>query len=912
MNTETDQTTHRYFAGNGSALRVISHTLANAETVRIATAYFQPSGFQCLHEVLKAKKVMILLGRYETGADNLAEVLREFMEALSTGPLENRTSAMEELRDALLRGEFSVTVSGSLRGTLIAPRYLYHHAKIYIADEEKAVVGSSNLSYSGLVTSREAGIVIDERDDVLFFVRKFDEYYKEGKSITDELLAIIEDWLNIHRPFSVYGRSLLELYELPHEEKPGRLPELANYQRPAVSRIIRIINDYSGAFLVASTGLGKTIIAAHVVAYLKMDNLVDHVIVVCPATLKSMWRRTMKAARVSGSEFSYNTLSTVDWKRDREMEILERDLESADEKTLIIMDESHHMRNPSAGSELKKRYERIRKTIKKDVKVLLMTATPYSKETGDINAQLELLPMYEAKTDLFKEEKTPSYWNILHGNELSGLPVCVVLTAPGVVKNFSHTDNSGEKYVLFSGNQERYFPRVMHMKNVPYENICDDMLVELLQSGLLRQRINEQVATLFDEDDISGKRNPFMEAHFMRRFCSSVKEVDVLFDKMGVEEGFDKLRFEHQERLSVRVAEMRRELAPYTGFNGEQWKDPKIGELLSIIQKHQDEKIVIFCHYRATAAYVAESIKHYLKREDVEDTVDKKPDSLERLLRSFAPRANIIDFMEPDEEDDTVADTINILVATGSMAEGFNMQDASVMINFELPWTVLELAQRMGRILRPWYEPREIYVYTLIPSTMENQQVSLATNWKERLNKKNTEVESFSDIPFMVEQGGKFEMENLANSMSKIGSVDLNLNEVLEFLEKSSEIKSTSFIDDLALLDEDVVRELRRLPPCIRSFKKKAGIKEKMLYLLFKYNTRYFPILFDKSGEIILHSIRMDDIMDRIRSLPDEEPVYSEIAELDTWIEICRNRYAAGRDIMPDELQISCMMVLVP
>ncbi len=911
MNREIDKTRYRYFSANGTALRVISHALAPASTVRIATAYFQPSGFQCLQDVLRTKKVKLLVGRYETGADNLAEFLREFMESLSTGPLENRTAAMEALRDALLKGDFSVTVSGGREETLISPRYLYHHAKLYIADEEKAVVGSSNFTRGGLVTSREAGITVTDKDDVRYFVERFDEYYDKGKTITGELLDILQGWLNIHRPFSVYGRSLLELYGLPRDESPGRLPVLANYQRPAVSRIIRIINDYNGSFLVASTGLGKTIMAAHVVAYLKMDDRIDHVIVICPATLKAMWRRTMKAARVSVSEFSYNTLSTVDWKRDREMEILERDLETADEKTLIIMDESHHMRNPSVGGEVKERYQRVRNTVRKEVKVLLMTATPYSKEINDINAQLQLLPLYEDRSELFKEKGARSHWNINEGKELTHLPVCVVITAPSVVKNFSHTDESGEKYVIFSGDQPRYFPRELHMKNVYYPNVCDDMLIELLNSGMLRQRSDEQILSLFDEDDISGKRNPFVEAHFMKRFCSSVKEVEVLFDKMEVEGGFDKLRFEYQERLSVRVAGMRQELTRYLVRKNDTPPDPKIRELISIIKNHSGEKLVIFCHHRATAVYVAESVRYFLKRDDIEHTVDKKPDSLERMLRSFAPRANFIDFMEPFEEDEIIPDGINILVATGSMAEGFNMQDASVMINFELPWTVLELAQRMGRILRPWHEPREIYVYTLIPSTMENDRVSLATNWRDRLTEKDTEVRAFSDIPFMVEQGGRFEMANLARSMSKIGSVDLNLNEVLEFLENSNEIRSTSFIDDLALLDDVTVKELRKLPPYIRSFKK-SSVKEKQLYLLFIYGTRYFPILFNREGDIIHDSIRMDDIMEGIRSLPEEDPVYSEISDLDSWVELCRNRYAGRRGIMPDELQISCLMVLVP
>jgi superfamily II DNA or RNA helicase len=52
-------------------------------------------------------------------------------------------------------------------------------------------------------------------------------------------------------------RSLLSLYGLSSDNDRGKLPELAGYQRPIVSRIIRNFDEYGGSMLVASTGLGK-------------------------------------------------------------------------------------------------------------------------------------------------------------------------------------------------------------------------------------------------------------------------------------------------------------------------------------------------------------------------------------------------------------------------------------------------------------------------------------------------------------------------------------------------------------------------------------------------------------------------------------------------------------------------------
>jgi hypothetical protein len=66
----------RYFDNRGAALRVITHALEDAELIRIATAYFEPSGYQCLREALRGKEVRLLLGRPEAGGDKVQEVIR--------------------------------------------------------------------------------------------------------------------------------------------------------------------------------------------------------------------------------------------------------------------------------------------------------------------------------------------------------------------------------------------------------------------------------------------------------------------------------------------------------------------------------------------------------------------------------------------------------------------------------------------------------------------------------------------------------------------------------------------------------------------------------------------------------------------------------------------------------------------
>lgn len=115
INTDTNLNNNpRFFDGKRAALHCISSALTSAEQVRIATAYFEGSGFQALQNVLSGKKIKLLVGREEGGEDSLREVLQEFINELSYGPMENRTRSMRQMLEALEQGMMTVSVGASL------------------------------------------------------------------------------------------------------------------------------------------------------------------------------------------------------------------------------------------------------------------------------------------------------------------------------------------------------------------------------------------------------------------------------------------------------------------------------------------------------------------------------------------------------------------------------------------------------------------------------------------------------------------------------------------------------------------------------------------------------------------------------------------------------------------------------
>ncbi|MDY6868985.1 MAG: DEAD/DEAH box helicase family protein [Chloroflexota bacterium] len=67
-----------------------------------------------------------------------------------------------------------------------------------------------------------------------------------------------------------------------------------------VNRVLRQLTNYHGAMVVASTGLGKTIIGTHIAYVLQyIEQRIMNVMVIAPTATKKEWRRRLRSAGIS-------------------------------------------------------------------------------------------------------------------------------------------------------------------------------------------------------------------------------------------------------------------------------------------------------------------------------------------------------------------------------------------------------------------------------------------------------------------------------------------------------------------------------------------------------------------------------------------------------------------------------------
>jgi len=395
------------------ALQVVRHHFSHAEKeIRIAVGFFTVRGYNLIRKQAEGKKLSILVGVKEPG-EKQAEmaIIEEIMADLRRGVDAERYAAVEDLVWRMKRGEFRI----------VDARALPHHAKLYLIDDRVALVGSSNLSQQGLIESIEAGYVVFDEAQVRDYVKWYIEYFAQGKHLTERLVRELEAWLQLAEPWDIYLKTLDALRFVDEPKlKRATYRKPVGYQSDIIARALRHIDQHRGDMVVASTGLGKTIIGTDVALHLKEAGVITNVLVIAPKAVAGTWKQHFRPTGMSVEVFNPAALDAESPDQNqftRElMTILEKEL---DEQWLIIIDESHNFRNlakkgfvdgqPSLVT--RRAFKRLIPAIRRSgARVLELTATPVSTGLENVNDQLLLLPHTAPRNSSFwSDSRSRSY-----------------------------------------------------------------------------------------------------------------------------------------------------------------------------------------------------------------------------------------------------------------------------------------------------------------------------------------------------------------------------------------------------------------------------------------------------------------------------------------------------------------------
>ena len=163
-----------------------------------------------------------------------------------------------------------------------------------------AVVGSSNLTLSGVSHNTELNVVVQGNANHAELCRWFDELWADAQDFDESLMEVMKSSWAI-APVSPHDIYMKTLYELVKDRLEGSdegdilweddiTEQLADFQKIAVRQAVQIIRDCGGAFVADVVGLGKSYIGAAIVKYFEWAENVRPLII-CPAPLVEMWER---------------------------------------------------------------------------------------------------------------------------------------------------------------------------------------------------------------------------------------------------------------------------------------------------------------------------------------------------------------------------------------------------------------------------------------------------------------------------------------------------------------------------------------------------------------------------------------------------------------------------------------------
>ncbi len=160
-----------------------------------------------------------------------------------------------------------------------------------------------------------------------------------------------------------------------------------------------------------------------------------------------------------------------------------------------------------------------------------------------------------------------------------------------------------------------------------------------------------------------------------------------------------------------------------------------------ITQTHGKDKVLIFTQFADTARYLANEARK-AGVTHVEVATGASADPYAQACR-FSPKSN----------NKPIAKAIEtrVLICTDVLSEGQNQQDSSVVVNFDLPWAIIRLIQRAGRVDRIGQQAEEIFCYSFLPADGVEQLIQLRERIRQRLQE-NAEVVGTDEAFFEDEE----------------------------------------------------------------------------------------------------------------------------------------------------------------
>ena len=875
-------------------LERLNELVSRTEKLDILVGYFYISGFYQIYRSLEeVEKVRILIGL--NTEIQVADAVQGNLKIQFESAKKIKDSISKKYIDEVAIAEDDADVeegmfkfiewlrSGKLEIKIYDKAPL--HAKLYIftfdknqIDPGRVITGSSNLTRSGLKDNLEFNVELKNSSDYKYALDNFNALWEEAIDISQNLKDTISKKTHLNNEITPYQLYLKFLYEYFKEDltvdteiedyTPEGYLDL-EYQKQAVVNAKKILEEYGGVFISDVVGLGKTYIVARLINTLGGKTL----IIASPALISKdnpgSWENVLIDFGVRG----YDCESVG---------MLERILERGVEKyNNIVIDESHNFRNEATIS-----FERLSE-ICRGKKVILVSATPFNNQPQDLLAQIKLF-QNSRKSNIPGIQNLEAYFSGLNSrirqldrrNNFDEYMSVVKGNAQDIRNNIlkylmvRRTRTEIEKY--YSEDLKKRglkFPKVHDPKSIFYQfDSKEEEAFNKTISFIENFKYSRYVPLLYYTGELTerervSQRNmlTFMKMLLLKRFESSLyafrktlerfirsyelmidqydegnvyvskknaNKVFQLLEENRIEEIMDLVEQEKVEFYESKEFEktFRDHLEYDLGLLRELYatwevidRDVKLETFIDKLKTDSilcNNKLIIFTESKETANYLSSEIQERLGENVLNYTGDSATALRIDVINNFDARARNKD------------NKYRILVTTEVLAEGVNLHQSNVVINYDIPWNPTRLMQRVGRINRVDTKFDDIYTYNFFPSVQANDVLKLK---EAAVAKIEMFIELLGNDARLLTEGEEIKSNEL---FDKLSSKETIIGEE----EEESELKYLIIIKDIRDKNTELFSQIKNLPKKSRSARRLSEQSGNLLTYFKKGNLDKFVI----------------------------------------------------------------------
>lgn len=282
------------------------------------------------------------------------------------------------------------------------------------------------------------------------------------------------------------------------------------------------------------------------------------------------------------------------------------------------------------------------------------------------------------------------------------------------------------------------------------------IFIYALENGYKLPVAGSSVVVDMDDDDDIGINLDFSRT--ISDYKETAEEYYRSFE-LTMRNRFDWIRSELFDTKAL-LAELREDSDELLGIlhKVKKWRvenDRKLAALENLIAKtHKREKVIVFTQFADTAEYIYEWLSKSLG--DQIALALGGNDDVVNLVNRFSPVSNDCNVAKDKE--------LRVLITTDVLSEGQNLQDAHIIVNFDLPWAIVRLIQRAGRIDRIGQKSEEILCYSFLPEDGIEKIIGLRHKLSVRI-KENAEVVGSDEMFF---EGDPINISDLYSEKSGI------------------------------------------------------------------------------------------------------------------------------------------------